>query len=174
MASPPPIGTCGRAVLLLQVEAFSQDLRVEAVLRADRVLLHPIEHAGSRHPDPHPFEYQFLALHVRKSECLLAKPRENVDPEIAPGRHILNGRVFAGQIVGADAVDFRIVEQLAECGREAIDVFRLGGDDSVDVARRAHQSLGGHGHPADEDIRHSMTVEGSKDALDLLEVHRSA
>ena len=81
------------------MKAFAQYAGVQSVLRSHRVLLHAIEHAWCRHADAHAVDVQFFALDVVKKKRR-TQPRQDIDPEVASRRNVLDGGIFARQLLG--------------------------------------------------------------------------
>jgi len=65
----------------------------------------------------------------------LPEARDEVDMEALDRRNILNCGILAGQILGRDLVDARVIEYGVQRSSKARDIVGIGGEEEVDVAR---------------------------------------
>jgi len=97
-ASPPRTCTSLSASLVLEAKALFEHRGVQAVLTPDRALLHQVQHARRGDSDSHTLDLDNLGLEVGECEGL-AQPREDVDPEVAFRRYVLNRGIVSGELL---------------------------------------------------------------------------
>jgi hypothetical protein len=103
-------------------------------------------------------------------ECC-PETREDIDDEVLSSWAITDSRVFAGQILGSNLFNIRVIPDRTESAPESFNILHVWPDEQVNAFRGTHNAMQVEGNAANQDVVHRVPLELAEKRQKSLEIH---